>query len=281
MLKLKNKGSVLRWASGRRIILTRESGYNEELAESLSELGLTTLEHPLLRRHYKILDENIFVDLDDHYDCMFLSSSYATSRLLEIVDVERIRNIPKVVVGEASKSLLTEYGLDDDKISIKGASRYWADEVNLNPEDWRGLRCLMLGAEIMRPEFKEALANAGAIVDSYPLYYTESVEWNEIQWNALYSELELGIQHYICFFSPSAVQSWLAHELEARKYCRTILRLPGSISDYENVPQVLPLAIGPSTAEAIWRYFRLDAPVVEPHNTDGFVEYLAKCALQS
>ncbi|MBI4617752.1 MAG: uroporphyrinogen-III synthase [Planctomycetes bacterium] len=196
--------------AGRRIVLTRARGENEELALFLAELGATTIEFPAIR----IADPADWAPVDaaigrlGSYDWLAVTSANGAGRFLARLAARGLglAAFPSLALAAVGPATARALGTPGRPILIsRGSAEGLARELALSA-DIRGRRVLFPRAERAREELPAALRAAGADVDEVVVYRTvpdESAPAGELA-----RESEAGGTLLVVFSSPSAVRSF-------------------------------------------------------------------------
>jgi len=165
---------------GHRILVTREhsGGF-----ERLEELGAEVMEFPTIRvvpvEDYSYVDKCI-QDIEA-YDWLVLTSAngvrFFIDRLLEQGrDVRDLKGLKLCAVGEKTAGALAGYGIRVDMIPesfrAEGLVQSFTDYYEQREGGLKGIRILLPRAEKARDLFPEKMKEAGAHIDTPPLYRT-------------------------------------------------------------------------------------------------------------
>jgi uroporphyrinogen III methyltransferase / synthase len=223
--------------AGCRVLIPGTDGTRDALAQTITELGGVPV--PLRVFDLKPVRENrAWVHQLATYHWLLLSSGSAVEVLLQILKEEKIdlRSLPKIAVsGPSASKALQKVGLFPDYQPDTYTSRALGEGM-LKKLPIKDQRVLIPRSSASQSALPNILEEAGAMVQVEVLYENEAIAIDQ-----------LPAFDAVCFCSPSAVQSLLAHR--------------------EVLEKATVASIGPVTSEALRKLnWRVD---VEPQVYDA------------
>lgn len=248
----------------KKVVITRSSKGNIELAARLSELGfepvsIDTIEF-LPPKDWSTVDASL-LGLGEFDWLLFTSATGAEffgQRMKELSLSVRWEGRPAVAaVGDKTRAALQRAGVDVDFVPSVYLTKALADEL---PSDL-GKRILMLRADIGDPEAAAALMRRGFEVRDVTIYRTSQVTAGGSE--AASSSLKDA--DAVVFASPSAVEAFVG-------------RLGPTATEQALARRLTAICIGPVTAKAAKeRGFGLTV-TSKTHTTEGLLESLRSVA---
>ncbi|MCS7310291.1 MAG: uroporphyrinogen-III synthase [Armatimonadota bacterium] len=248
---------------GKRVLVTRPKGQEEQLVQKLQELGAEPLVLPAISilppEDWEPVDEAIH-QLETFHWVVFTSVNGVRSfigRMKELgVPMSALAGRRLAAIGPATAAALGNLCRAPDVVP----EQYLSDAVPDALGDVKGLRVLLPRADIARKEMALELRRRGAEVAEVAVYRVQQGGEELKQQLA-----QLPQPDYITLTSPSAVRS-LAKMLEET----------GRIEWLATVPLV---CIGPITAGAVRELGYQPACVAEEHTVEGLVQALVSLCL--
>jgi uroporphyrinogen III methyltransferase/synthase len=248
---------------GRRVLVTRPTGQNADLAALLRALGAEAVLVPLVRiaEHDPAPLDAALEKLDD-YDAVLLTSRPA-ARILAARCLGRLspeRRCPDVLcVGEGTAREARRGGLPGRRLPGAAAEAEGMLAALTREDRCRGRRYLFPCAEKARDVLPEGLRAAGAVVDVLHVYATEPAVVDEA-W--LMGELLGRRLDLLSFASPSEVRSLVGRLGPKAREALQCARIA---------------VIGPVTASAVEAEgLRVDA-IAEEASDAGLVRAIVSC----
>ena len=249
---------------GRRVVVTRPRAQAKKLVALLQEAGALPVFLETIRIEAVAPDEAGEAALRQvsEYDGVFFTSANAVERLTDELarlglDLGALSPPRLVAVGSATARALSARGVEPDLVP----ERFSVEAVveALGDEGIRGRRFLYPCAHVTRPTLHEAVPRRGGTLVEVVLYETVAARPGD---TPIPPALREGDVDAVTFMSPSSVHGFVA-ALGAER--------AGGV-----LTAALPVAIGPTTAEALAqvgcaRTFTAAAATVE-----AIVETLAK-----
>ena len=251
---------------GQTIVVTRTRQQASELSEKLTELGANVIEAPTIRIEPAADKARVVAALGDmnhdQYDWVVFTSANAVSYTRELLwseklDARAFSAVDVAAVGEATAAALEkELRLRPDLVPPQAVAEAVADALAARGEV-KGMRFLLLRADIGRPVLVERLRQGGAaVVDDVAIYETKPAAALP---QPLLDALAAGELNWVTFTSSSTAKNFAA--------------LLGP--DYANQLRGVNLAsIGPITTQAL-RDLGLEPTIqADTFNVDGLVASL-------
>jgi uroporphyrinogen III methyltransferase/synthase len=248
---------------GRRIAITRARAQASDLATRLSELGADVVEAPAIRIEPRLgepeVDRAVAALAGGEIEIVCLTSPNGADLLLEALaaaghDARALAGTTLAAIGPGTAAALARHGLRADVVPERAIGEALAAELVRGGVD--GRRVLIARAAEARDVLPEALADAGARVDTVALYQTVREELGETERAAL------GRAEYLTFTSSSTVRN-----------------LIDALGGRDGLPESARIvSIGPVTS-ATARELGLHVDVeAERHDLDGLVAALLEDA---
>jgi hydroxymethylbilane synthase len=240
---------------GKRIVVTRAAGQEEDLCHALAGLGATPVRLPMIRI-VPLADEHLLERLGEEAspdDWIVFTSANGASVVLDRIPGPIPPRLRVAAVGPQTAAVLGERRVTADYVPGEYTGEALAD--GLPDVDGRGV--WILRAETAGQDIVERLTERGATVHDIPVYRTEALPIDA----SGRAELEKGID-VVTFTSGLTARNFrAAYEgagLDARRLERTVIA-----------------CIGPVTA-AVARKLGFEVHVVaEEHTASGLVDALA------
>lgn len=243
LMKGKDKAESIsqneRELSGRRIVLTRSQGGNDELGRRLEELGAEVFELPLIdvqiENNTDIASE-IFQEMG-HYEWLVFTSANGVKGFFNLFlrafeDIRSLGMVRIAAVGPGTAEAIRSYHLKVDLIPSTATADALVDAIE-QEQTVDNLRFLIITGNLNKDTIIRRLEEGRAIVDILPVYQTETATVRE---DAASHFRRVGADA-IVFASGSAVKSFA---LQA-----------ASLQLEAGARHPLVFSIGPSTSQAI------------------------------
>jgi len=241
--------------NGKRIVVTRAGGQQNDFCDALSGLGATPIRLPMIRI-VPIADERMMERVAGEAspgDWFVFTSANGVSVVWDLMGRTLPGRLRVAAVGPRTASALQERSVVPEYVPDEFTGEAMADGL----PDVAGQRVWILRAETAGQAIVERLAQRGAVVHDIPVYRTESVPIDA----SGRAELEKGVD-VVTFTSG----------LTARNF-KTGCERAGL--DTSSLEKAVIACIGPVTAEAA-RELGFNVHVVaEEHTTSGLVDALA------
>ena len=198
--------------AGRRVVLTREEGKNEDMMKRLSARGVDCLEMPLIETTVGADRDALPAVISDPagWDWVCITSPEAAKVFLEGWTEAGKPDVPVATVGKGTaKILAAEYASGTLTAPTftpsKANAETLVDELPLNASGAAACRVLYPASAKAAKTLQEGLAARGATVTRLDTYSTEKVA--SVDETTLNLALTADV---VTFGSPSAVKAWLA-----------------------------------------------------------------------
>ena len=195
--------------SGKRLIITRAPHQAASFGSLLEEAGAKVHYLPLIDIT-PILNAPI-PNVAVCFDWVIFTSVNAVNTFQLALQqhgrtITEYSNCNIAAIGEATAEAIREYGLSVDCIPASHMSHALVDTVLEHEPKPRGRRVLMPQGNLAQPVIAEALSDEGMDVYSFSVYRTVTCDISE---NAMEAAKHF-TPHGIAFFSPSAVDAYIA-----------------------------------------------------------------------
>lgn len=254
---------------GQRILVTRTRQQASDLRAGLADLGAEVIEAPTLELvtpdNWDGVDEA--VGRIDENDWVLLTSANAVNTLADRLaamgqDVRQLGGVQIAGVGDATTAALWDrLRLTPDFVPRDFSGSSMAKQL-IADRAMAGKRCLLLRADIARPELPKLLAEAGAVVNEVVAYQTRVPETLDA---AALEALHEGQLDWVTFTSSSTV--------------RNLIELLGNERDL--LKSLKTASIGPTTSQTMRK---LGLPVTIESESAGvasLIDAVAKTAAAS
>ncbi|MCS7257675.1 MAG: hydroxymethylbilane synthase [Thermomicrobium sp.] len=247
--------------AGRRVLVVRPAGQEQELVERLRELGAEVVVEPLIAivppEDWGEVDRAL-VRITD-YDWLVFTSVNGVRSVLERLSVlgiplEALARVRVATIGPATARALQERGIEPALVPDRYVAEAVADA--LITAGVTGKRVLLARAAEARDVLPRRLIEAGAEVLVLPVYRTEQRPLSQ----AVRRELEQGTIDWVLLTASSTVRSLVAALGDAR-------------SLHERVQFA---AIGPVTASTARAFGLRVAVVATRYTSEGLVEAVVR-----
>lgn len=228
---------------GRRIVLTRNKGRNQELAAILARAGAEILELPLIEIHPETHPEHlpeIFSEMGAYEWVIFTSVNgvrYFFGHFFKVFeDIRALGMLRIATVGQATADAVREYHLKVDIVPPQAHAeslyRALAEEQSLD-----NLRILVVTGNRNNEQLVRHLEDDRAIVDTLAVYHTDFTDLSTDDQALLFREEGADA---IVFASASAVQSFV--------------RQAAALQLHPGARHPIACSIGPSTSQAMKKH---------------------------
>ena len=181
-----------------------------DFSRELRTRGFQVLNLPLVKAH-SLADLRDFRELlasIERFDGVFITSPVAASVFVDEIAAAGVNKTPVVyVLGERSRSVLGACGIAIDFREAPNTADELLDELDVSR--FQGQNVLFVRGDRSLRTIPERLAGV-ANVEEAVVYETVNVEIND---GAVLERLESGEIDWLCFFSPSAVESYVKRGL--------------------------------------------------------------------
>jgi len=188
---------------GKRVVVTRAVGQNDEFCNALSALGATPVRIPLIRivpLADKAMIEQVGAEASPG-DWVIFTSANGVSAVWRLTNGHLFEGMRVAAVGPRTAGALQEHRITPDYVP----ERYTGVSVAEGMPDVSGRNVWLLRAETAGEEIINALTDRGAAVHDLPVYRTEPETIDE----SGFAELEKGVD-VITFTSGSTVHNFKA-----------------------------------------------------------------------
>jgi uroporphyrinogen III methyltransferase / synthase len=199
---------------GKTIVITRAREQASSLRTQLEQLGARVIEFPTIHIEPNLNRDEIqpYLSQLQSYNWLIFTSPNAVSlfiaRLYETgQDVRALAKTRIAAIGPATAEALEAIGIRPDLLPPKFVAESLFEALS-NIAPLAGQRFLMPRADIARDMLPKALENAGAIVDTMPLYFTQLPETDSDTIEALVKELQAGTVDAVTFSSSSTAANF-------------------------------------------------------------------------
>ncbi|MCX2727604.1 hydroxymethylbilane synthase [Thermomicrobium sp. 4228-Ro] len=247
--------------TGRRVLVVRPAGQEQELVERLRRLGAEVVVEPLIAivppEDWREIDHTL-LRLSD-YDWLVFTSANGVRSVLDRmsvlgIPVEMLTRVRVATIGPATARALQEYGIEPALVPDRYVAEAVADA--LVAAGVAGKRVLLARAAEARDVLPRRLVEAGAEVEVVPVYRTEQRPLSE----SVRKELQGGTIDWVLLTASSTVRSLVA-------------ALGDTSSLHERVKFA---AIGPVTASTARAYGLRVAVVATRYTSEGLVEAVVR-----
>ena len=212
-----------------RVVITRAPHQTTSFGKVLEQAGAQVLYLPLIDIE-PVQDVNL-PDVAEDFDWLVFTSANATiyfQRMLQHYgrDITDYSGAKVAAIGNATASVVESYGLHVDCIPERHVAESLAKALLQQEPNTKGKRVLLPQGNLARPAVAEGLKEHGMHVSPLVVYKTAPR-------NLTYDDMETVINfapHCISFFSPSAVQSYLASGLQDRLGAKIVYASIGPVT---------------------------------------------------
>ena len=245
--------------SGQTVVVTRMRDQAASLSEPLTAAGAEVIEAPTIELgpidDYSEVDDSLRILA--RYDWLVLTSRNGVDAMfarLDVLglDVSVLSAVKIAAIGSATAAALEACGTKPDLVPAEAVGESMAE--TLIEQGIEGKRVLMLRAQIARRDLPQALTQAGAECDDWPIYQTGCPK--ELPKRFL-DTLDEGKIDWITVTSPSSFQN--------------LLKLL-SPEQHEQLRKIKLASIGPVSTKAIRAAGFSETVEADPHDVQGLVD---------